>query len=73
MNESLINPSAHRLPQIASIKRGAGFKFQKQPSIGVLIKKSSENMQQIYRRKPMPKFDFNKVAKQSHFGIAILL
>ena len=31
MNESLINPFAHRLPQIDSIKRGTGFKFQKQP------------------------------------------
>ena len=37
-------------------------KLQKQPSSGVLRKKCSENMQQIYRRKPMSKFDFNKVA-----------
>ena len=37
---------------------------QKQPSTGVLIKRCSENMQQIYRRTPMPKCDFNKVAKQ---------
>ena len=27
-------------------------------------KRCSENMQQIYRRTPMPKFDFSKVAKQ---------
>ena len=35
---------------------------QKQPSRGVLRKSCSENMQQIYRRTPMPKCDFNKVA-----------
>ena len=28
------------------------------------MKRCSENMQQIYRRTPMPKCDFNKVAKQ---------
>ena len=27
-------------------------------------KKCSEKMQQIYKRKPMPKSNFNKVAKQ---------
>ena len=32
------------------------------PSGGVLSKKCSENMQQIYRRTLMPKCDFNKVA-----------
>ena len=31
---------------------------------GVLKKRCSENMQQIYRRTPMPKCDFNKVALQ---------
>ena len=36
--------------------------LKKQPSIGVLRKRCSENMQQIYRRTPMPKCDFNKVA-----------
>ena len=36
--------------------------FQKQPPRGVLKKKFSENMQQIYRRTPMLKCDFNKVA-----------
>ena len=34
--------------------------IQKQPSRGVLIKKCSENMQQIYRRTNVPKCDFNK-------------
>ena len=38
--------------------------LQKQPFRGVLIKKCSEGMQQIYRRTPMPKCDLNKVAKQ---------
>ena len=37
---------------------------KKQPSRGVLKKKCSQNMQQIYRRIPMPKHDFNKVAMQ---------
>ena len=36
----------------------------KQPSVGVLMKSCPENMQQIYRRTPMPKCDFNNVAKQ---------
>ena len=35
----------------------------KQHSRGVLRKRCSENKQQIYRRIPMPKFDFNKVAE----------
>ena len=33
-----------------------------QPSRGVLRKRCSENMQQIYRRTPMPNCDFKKVA-----------
>ena len=37
--------------------------WQKQSSIGVLTKRWSENMQQIYRWKPMPNCDFNKVAR----------
>ena len=36
--------------------------LQKQPYRGVLRKWRSENMQQIYRRTPMLKCDFNKVA-----------
>ena len=40
------------------------FLVQKQPSRGVLRKRCSENMQQIYRRIPMPKYDSNKVALQ---------
>ena len=37
---------------------------QKQPSIGVLMKRCSENIQQIYWKTLMPKCDFSKVAKQ---------
>ena len=37
---------------------------QKQPVRVVLRKRCSENMQQIYRRTPMPNCDFNKVAFQ---------
>ena len=35
---------------------------QKQPFIGVLIKRCSENIPQIYRRTPIPKCDFNNVS-----------
>ena len=49
--------------------------IQKHPSSGVLKKSCSENMHQIYRRTPMPKCYFNKVAMQlflkSHFGMGI--
>ena len=34
----------------------------KQPSRGVLRKRCSENMQQIYKRTPIPKCGFNEVA-----------
>ena len=37
---------------------------QKQPPRGVPCERYSENMEQIYRRTPMPKCDFNKVALQ---------
>ena len=47
--------------------------LQKQPSGGVHMKKSSENMQQIYRRTLMPKYDFNATLFKSHFGIFVLL
>ena len=40
------------------------FVVQKQPSIGVLKKRCSENIQQNYRRTPMSKRDFNNAAKQ---------
>ena len=37
---------------------------QKQPSRGVLWKRFSENKQQFYRRTPMRKCNFKKVASQ---------
>ena len=42
--------------------------WQKQPSRGVLRKTFPENMQQIYRRTPNPKCDFNKVVKQLYWN-----
>ena len=42
--------------------------FQKQPPRGIPRKRCSENMQQIYKRTPMPKCDFNKVAKQLYWN-----
>ena len=42
--------------------------YQNQPSIGVLIKKCSEKMKQIYRRTSMPKCDFNKVTFHFHWN-----
>ena len=40
---------------------GKPYPTQKQPFRGIFRKRCSENMQQIYRRTPMPKHDFNKV------------
>ena len=44
--------------------------MEKQPSRGFLRKKCSENTQQIHSRTPMPKCDFNKVAKQLYWNPA---
>ena len=41
---------------------------QKQPSRGVLSKRCSDNMQQIYRRTLMPKCDFKKAALQLYWN-----
>ena len=40
--------------------------MQKQLSRGVLKKMCSENLQQIYRRTPMQKCDFNEIAFQNY-------
>ena len=45
--------------------------FQNQPFRVVLKKSCSENMLQIYRRAPMPKCDFNKVAHRSVISIKL--
>ena len=42
--------------------------FQRQPFKGLLIKGCSGNIQQIYRRTPMPKNDFNKVTLQLYWN-----
>ena len=42
---------------------------QKQTSRGVHWKMYSKNMQQIYRRTPMPKCNFNKVAEAPAGGV----
>ena len=42
--------------------------YQKQPPRGVLKKNCSENMQQIYRKTPIPKCDFNKFAKELYWN-----
>ena len=42
--------------------------FRKQLLRGVPWKRCSKNMQQIYRRTPMPKRNFNKVAKQFYWN-----
>ena len=44
------------------------YKTQRQPSRGVFRKRFSENVQQIYRRTPMPKCDFKRVAKQLYWN-----
>ena len=41
---------------------------QKQPPRGVLNKRYSANIQQIYRRAPMSKCGFNKVEKQVYWN-----
>ena len=42
--------------------------FQKQPLRDVFKKTFSKNMQQIYKRTPMSKRDFNKVASTAASG-----
>ena len=49
----------------------ADIKSQKQAHRRVLTKRCSENMQQIYRRTPTRKCDFNKVALQFVIEIAL--
>ena len=49
------------------------FCHQKHPSRGFLVKRCSENMQKIYRKIPMPKCDFNKVAKQFRRACSVKL
>ena len=39
----------------------------------IFRRRCSENMPQIYKRTPMPKCDFNKVALKLHFGMCLFL
>ena len=41
-----------------TVQKSIHLKIQMQPSRGVLMKKCPENTQQIYRRTPIPKCDF---------------
>ena len=59
MGDQILSP---KVMYIVAMGTKLRFNFQKQPSVGVLIKSCSENMQQMYRRTPMPKCDFNKIA-----------
>ena len=49
--------------EIRSVIRNGEKYGPERPYRGVLRKRCSENMQQMYRRTPMPKCDFNKVAQ----------
>ena len=53
-----------KIPYGCRQKLLTSFDEWKQPFRGVLRKRCSENIHQIYGRTPMPNCDFNKVAKQ---------
>ena len=46
-------------------------KYQKQPFRGVLGKRCTKNIQQIYRKTPIPKCDFNKVEMRNHISACV--
>ena len=78
MNRQMRNYDLYKGGRKFKLKRTFGrirFYLQKQQPRGILNKRCSENMQQIYRRTPMPKYDFNNVATllKSHFGMGTLL
>ena len=58
------NPSDGHSWKIYLNNHGNCGQYSEASFIGVLMKRYSENTQQIYRRTPMPQCDFNKVAKQ---------
>ena len=63
------NKSPYLLPKIVgNSKLSVLWYSQKQLSIGAFIKGCSENMQQIYRRAPMLKCDFNKVVLELYWN-----
>ena len=62
---------SYKINQDIDVWRKLGWgirKIQKQPPRSVPRKKCSENMQQIYKRTPMRKCDFNKAAKQFYWN-----
>ena len=59
------------LPSLANFTCMALTIKQKHLSRDVPRKNFSKNMQQIYRRTPMPKSDFSKVANQLFFSIQV--
>ena len=57
---------ANRIRKISEViqkQRNQSLSIQMQSFKGVLIKRCSEYMQQIYKRTPMPKCDFHVDAK----------
>ena len=62
---------SYKINQDIDVWRKLGWgirKIQKQPPRSVPRKKCSENMQQIYKRTPMRKCDFSKVAMQLYWN-----
>ena len=49
------------------------FENEKLPSRGVLRKRCYENVQQIYKRTPMPKYDFLSFTKQLYMKKTMLM
>ena len=69
-----LGPKPSDLKKLLQSVTDLSFKLQKQPPRCAFFKKRcSENMQQIYRRTPMPMCDFNKVALQSAKSAWLLL
>ena len=54
----------YRMSSVSAIRFLKNDFDMKQPSRGVVRKRCSANIQQIYRGTPMPKSNFNKAAKQ---------
>ena len=71
MNDQMVSPSIkfmYIMNDTVEVTFTPCQEVQKQQPRGV-PKRCSENKRQIYRKAPMPKCDFNKVALQSHFGM----
>ena len=62
--QKIISILTHAYVVVYVIPHSSDCNLQKQPYRGDLRKWCSENMQQIYRKTPVPKCDFNKVAKK---------